>query len=235
MSAWDPQWFEAAGATAVRRALAWRGVEAQHVVSTLRLVDHPDEQALLEQLLEGSKPALPAAAQGLHYLLATPFRYAPPHASRFRVAHAKGQWYGAESLFAACAEVAYWRQRFVSDSEGLRERELLTEHSFFQGLIDGPSIDLSAPPWQQAHEAWTQDSDYSATHALATAAQARGVQWLRYESVRAPGHFCAVALVPQCLREPPGGLDGTRQTWHCKATRRRVMLTRGRERWVWDF
>lgn len=143
MSAWSTEWFAAAGATAERRTLAWRGVEAQHVVSTLRLVDDPDEQALLEQLLDDSKPALPAAAQGLHYLLATPFRYAPAHASRFRAAHAKGQWYGAETLFAAGAEVAYWRHRFVSDSEGLRDRELLTEHSFFQGQIEGPSIDLS--------------------------------------------------------------------------------------------
>lgn len=235
MSAWSTEWFAAAGATAVRRTLAWRGVEAQHVVSTLRLVDDPDEQALLEQLLDDSKPALPAAAQGLHYLLATPFRYAPAHASRFRAAHAKGQWYGAETLFAAGAEVAYWRHRFVSDSEGLRDRELLTEHSFFQGQIEGPSIDLSAPPWHQARADWTQDSDYSATHAVATAAQARGLPWLRYESVRAPGQFCAVALLPQCLREPPGGLDSTLQTWHCKATRQRVMLTRGRERWAWDF
>ncbi|HSX92518.1 MAG TPA: RES family NAD+ phosphorylase [Hydrogenophaga sp.] len=235
MSAWSHQWFEAEGSTAVRSVLAWRGVEAQHVVSTMRLVDHPEEQALLEQLLEGSKPSLPPAGQGLHYLLATPFRYAPAHASRFRAAHAKGQWYGAESLFAACAEVAYWRRRFVVDSEGLRERELLTEHSFFQGLLEGLSIDLSALPWRQAREAWTKDSDYAATHALAEAAQAMGVQWLRYESVRAPGQLCAVALVPQCLSEPPGGLDGTLQTWHCKATRHRVMLMRGAQRWAWDF
>lgn len=235
MNAWDPLWFEAAGAIAPRHTLAWRGVEAQHVVSTMRLVDHPDEQALLEQLLEGSKPALPPAARGLHYLLATPFRYAPMHASRFRPARSKGQWYGAEALIAACAEVAYWRHRFVIDSEGLREQELLTEHTFFQGALQGVSIDLSAEPWLKAQAQWTHDSDYSQPHAVARAALARGALWLRYESVRAPGQHCAVAFVPQCLSEPPGGLDGTKQTWHCKATRQRVMLTRGRERYVWDY
>lgn len=234
-AAWDPAWFEAPGAIAERSTLAWRGVEAQHVVSTMRLVDHPDEQALLEQLLDDSKPALPRAARGLHYLLSTPFRYAPVHASRFRPPRSKGQWYGGESLYGACAEVAYWRQRFVMDSEGLRDQELLTEHTFFQGVLEGVSIDLSAEPWVQAQAQWTHHSDYSQPHAVARAAQARGVMWLRYESVRAPGQLCAVAFVPQCLSEPAGGLDGTKQTWHCKATRERVMLTRGRESYVWAY
>ena len=145
MSTWQPDWFATPGAVAPRRSAAWRGVEAQHVVSTLRLVDDPAEQDLLEQLLEDSNPALPKAARSLHYLLATPFRYAPPHPSRFRPAHAKGQWYGAESLMAACAEVAYWRHRFVQDSAGLRDQTLLTEHSFFQGVLQGTAIDLSWP------------------------------------------------------------------------------------------
>lgn len=235
MSRWQPAWFDAPGSVAPRHTVAWRGVEAQHVVSTLRLVDHPAEQDLLEQLLESSKPALPLAARGLHYLLATPFRYAPPHPSRFRLARSKGQWYGAETLQAACAEVAYWRHRFVQDSTGLSDQVLLTEHSFFQGALRGPAIDLSLPPWQQAEALWMHPTDYSATHAVATAALSHGVQWLRYASARAPGHHCAVALLPTCLSEPEGGLDRTQQTWHCKATAQRVMFTRGQQRWSWDF
>ena len=54
---WQPDWFE--GHIRPQATLAWRGVEAQHVVSTMRLVDSAAEQDLLEQLLEGSKPALP--------------------------------------------------------------------------------------------------------------------------------------------------------------------------------
>lgn len=64
--------------------LAWRGVEAQHVASTMRLVDDPDEQLMLEQILEVSKPPKPAMKVPKHYLLATPFRYRPQHPSRFR-------------------------------------------------------------------------------------------------------------------------------------------------------
>jgi hypothetical protein len=60
--AWDPNWFDAAGSITNRSMAAWRGVEAQHVVSTMRLVDTVEEQDLLEQMLEGSKPDLPKVA-----------------------------------------------------------------------------------------------------------------------------------------------------------------------------
>ena len=58
------------------------------MVSTMALVDTLEEQALLEQLLDDSKPSVPLECRGLHYLLFTPFRYgAPyPHGSRFRAA-----------------------------------------------------------------------------------------------------------------------------------------------------
>jgi hypothetical protein len=233
--AWDLTWFDAAGSVAHRGMSAWRGVEAQHVVSTMRLVDTSEEQALLEELLEGSKPPMPMASQPKHYLLGTPFRYRPAHRSRFRPANAQGQWYGARSVYAACAEVAYWRYRFILDSAGMHDQVLLTEHSFFQAVLEGSSIDLMEPPWVQAREAWTHGSDYGANHAVAAEAQRRAVQWLSYESVRAPGERCAVAFDVDCLREPPQGLDSTIQRWSCKATRSSVMFAREKETFVWEF
>ena len=230
---WQRFWDEAGIAN--HAMLAWRGVEAQHVVSTMRLVDTAAEQDLLEQLLEASKPALPTIKQAKHYLLLTPFRYRPAHASRFRPAHARGQWYGAESVVAACAEVGYWRRRFILDSAGLQDQELLTEHSFFQGAIAGRALDLMRPPWNQVRSLWTHDDDYSATHRVAAAAQQRGAQWLAYESAREPGACCAVVFDPDCLEEPSGGLDKTLQTWHCKATRHSVMFTRRSERYQWIY
>ena len=53
----------------------WRIVEAQHIASTMKIVDSQDEQDLLETLLESSKPVQPAIAERLDYLLITPFRY----------------------------------------------------------------------------------------------------------------------------------------------------------------
>lgn len=234
MKGWDQKWFDAPFLQP-RQVVAWRGVEAQHVVSTMRLVDTPHEQDVLEQLLEGSKAQMPPTRHAKHYLLVTPFRYNPHHASRFRPAHAKGQWYGAVDLEAACAEVAYWRHRFIQDSTGLADEELLTEHTFFQGAVSGASLDLMAPPWVAMRERWTHGSDYAATQALSAEAQGRGVQWLQYESARAPGCGCVVVFDPEALFEPAGGLDSTKQTWHCKATGSHVMFTRGRQRWGWVF
>ena len=50
----------------------WRLVEAQHIVSTLKLTDSLEEQDLLERLLEESKPLIPAECQHLDYLLGDP-------------------------------------------------------------------------------------------------------------------------------------------------------------------
>ena len=92
---------------------AWRAVEGQHRISTRKLTDSDDEQALLEELLERSKP--PAArVEGLHYLLSTPFRYPPlRHGSRFGVRTERGIWYGAEGQRTCFAEVAYYRIVFL--------------------------------------------------------------------------------------------------------------------------
>ena len=53
-----PTWTPAALSSETRRlsGVCWRVVEAQHVVSTMALVDTLAEQALLEQLLDDSKP-----------------------------------------------------------------------------------------------------------------------------------------------------------------------------------
>lgn len=230
MSAWDAQWFDKG--IQPRQVLVWRGVESQYAAATMRLVDSLDEQDLLEQLLEGSKPPI---SKGQHYLLFTPFRYTPPHAHRFRPAHERGQWYGAVNQRAVCAEIAYWRHRFILDSAGLLEVDLLTEHTLFQAELRGPALNLMGSPWNQNKALWTHGSDYTATQALAFEAQHRGVQWLMYESVRAPGEACAVAFVQEALFEPPQGIDVTRQRWHCKATRNKVMLAGDAVRFEWDF
>jgi RES domain len=229
-AAWEAAWFDTS--VAERGMAAWRGVEAQHVVSTMRLVDNLAEQAELERILETSKPALPAQAASKHYLLSTPFRYRPAHASRFRKAGSLGFWYGASSLRTACAEVAYWRWRFLMDSAGLVQQALHTQHTFFEAQVQGTSIDLTAKPWSKARAAWTHGSDYSATQAVAAAARERAVQWICYQSVRDPQGRCAAVLDVQALSigDPP-----SLQTWHCKTTRSAVLLVHGNDRFAWDF
>lgn len=228
---WSTSWFET-GVTNMAM-LTWRGVEAQHVVSTMRLVDTAQEQDVLEQLLERSKPPLPVMTTLKHFLLSTPFRYRPQHQSRFRRAGSLGVWYGAEKLFAACAEVAYWRHRFVMDSVPLMQTELLTEHTFFQAEVKGSAVDLMSPPWVKARAAWTHGGNYDETQALADAVKEQGIQWICYESVRATGNRCAAVLDVEALEMV--SKSAPQQTWHCKATRERVTMIHENERYDWAF
>jgi hypothetical protein len=228
---WQDEWLLQSVAT--QTMLAWRGVEAQHVVSTMRLADTVDEQFELEKILEQSKPPMPVAMTPKHYLLATPFRYRPHHPSRFRRASSLGVWYGAQTLKAACAEVAYWRWRFIMDSEPLLSSELLTEHTFFQTRVTGIAIDLTQPPWLAARPSWVHASDYSATQALADEARDKAIEWIRYESVREPKNQCAAVLDVNALEMVAGG--DTSQSWHCKTTRQAVTMARAADRFSWDF
>jgi hypothetical protein len=109
----------------------------------------------------------------------------------------------------------------------------MTEHTFFQASIDGSAIDLMAPPWVSGHAAWTHGSDYTHTQAVAEQAAERGVQWISYESVRAPGRRCAAVLDVAALDIVANGT--TQQTWRCKANRHAVMMVRDQDCFVWDF
>jgi len=100
----------------------------------MRLTDSLEEQALLEAVLEQTKPALPDAVRRLHYLLATPYRYRPHVGSRFRVALEPGVWYGAEALRTALAEKSYWRLRFLLDSPGTPDLKPVP-HTAFQAAV----------------------------------------------------------------------------------------------------
>ena len=207
---WKESWWSSVRPLA---AALWRGVEAQHFVSTMKLVDSLAEQEELESILEASKPAVPAAGRQ-HYLLSTPFRYPSPHASRFRPAGALGVWYGAESVETACTELAYWRWRFLMDSEGLRNTELIAEFSLFRAKVNGSAVDLSIHPWDARRSDWTSD-DYSACLALAAEARRREVQWIRYWSARDVAGQCGAVLDPGSLKSIE---LNKQQTWVCKVS-----------------
>jgi hypothetical protein len=210
---WSATWFESGVRT--KTAELWRGVEAQHVVATMRLADNAAEQRVLEELLEASKPALPPEAAGKHYLLFTPFRYRSPFPSRFRRPHDPGIWYGAEELRTACGEVAYWKWRFLMDSDALRATALHTEHTFFKARVRGRCADLNAAPWKKAARVWTHKSDFMPCQAFGAAAREQRVDWIRYAAVRVPGGICGAVLAVSALAVPE---PFEQQTWACKTT-----------------
>ncbi len=202
----------------------WRAVEAQHRVSTLRLVDTLREQAQLEQLLETSKPALPEAAASLHYLLATPFRYPSHHpgGSRFRAATDVGVFYGADERRTACAELGYWRWRFLRDSPALISLTSLP-HTLFQSEVAAAIIDLTRAPLDRDAALWTSPDDYSACQQLAAVGRAAGAQAIRYQSVRDPeAALCTAVLTPAVFTAAPM----VEQTWRLSVTRQRIQWQR---------
>jgi RES domain len=191
----------AVGSEALRsRRRLWRAVEAQHVASTLRLVAGVEEQLMLERLLDQSKPPLPAAAAGLHYLLSTPFRYSSPIGSRFRAAADSGIWYGAEAQRTACAELGYWRWRFLMDSPAL-DAVGPSPQTVFRAGIDARLVDLTEPPFKKSLAEWTHPDDYAPSQEFALIARQAAVDAIRYESVRDPEHGTAVAVLnPSCFK-----------------------------------
>jgi len=202
---------------------AWRAVEAQHRVSTIRLVDTLDEQAQLEQLLEHSKPALPQAPAGLHWLLATPFRYPPlPQGSRFRGSTDPGVFYGAEARRTACAELGYWRWRFLLDSPALATLEALPQ-TLFTAHVDALAVDLREAPLLRDADAWTHPQDYTSCQAFARLARDAGVTAIRYASVRDPLHGGCVAVLSPAVFVPG---DLQEQAWRLTVTRARVFWHR---------
>lgn len=192
------------------RLSPWRAVEAQHQVSTTVLVDTLAEQAVLERVLEESKPG-PPLTPTLHWLLSTPFRY-PPLAggSRYRGPADPGVWYGADEIRTACAEVGYWRWRFLRASPALALLPARAQ-TLFRAAVRGAALDAREPPLVADRARLTAPDDYGHTQALARQARAAGVEVLRYESVRDPEHGgCAVLFTPAAFAEPnPSEL----QTW----------------------
>lgn len=222
-AAWRESWLQD-NAGPIDEPRVWRGVETQHLSATLLLVDTRAEHDLLEDLLETSKPRLPATpGVRKHYLLLTPFRYTPQRASRFRPAGCRGIWYGSLQLRGACAEVAYWRTVFIRDSVGLRDQKIVSQHTFFVARVAGTGIDLTAAPWNAAHALWTGE-DYAATQRLGRAAAAAGIDVIRYASVRSPGDTNLAVFAAHALIEPRGGLDASQQGWTFSATADRVLM-----------
>jgi hypothetical protein len=201
----------------------WRAVEAQHRVSTIALVDTLEEQTLLEQLLESSKPSLPPEAQGKHYLLTTPFRYPPPpHGSRFRGPIDPGVFYGANEIRTACAELGYWRWRFLMDCPALEAIDSRPQ-TVFHTNISTDAVDLRQTPFVTDAARWTHRNDYQYCQQFASVVRQAAVGAICYESVRDPRKGgCVAVLDPQALANPPEEI----QTWLLSVARRRIFWHR---------
>ncbi|SIP95671.1 RES domain-containing protein [Rhizobium sp. RU35A] len=212
------------------RGAFWRLVEAQHQVSTMKLVETSEEQALLESLLDETKPQLPPEARGLDYLLATPFRYGAvyPHGSRFRRAgRTPGVFYAAASVTTAVAEMAFYRLLFYTESPATQLPASPADYTAFAARIATErGLDLSREPFARDRAALEHPTDYAACQTLAETARATEIDAILYRSIRDPGRGMNIALLNAgafAHREPT-----ERQSW-------RIHLSTGHVQALCDF
>lgn len=216
---------------------AWRLVEAQHYVSTRKLVDSHAEQELLEDLIEETKPSIPEECRHVDFLLKTPFRYGSvyPKGSRFRRAgRTSGVFYASEDPNTAAAEIAFYRLLFFAESPKTPWPTNPADYTGFSVAIASPrSLNLTKAPLNRDRAAWVDPIDYAPCQTLADAAREIGTEIILYESVRDSERRTNVAVLACAAFAQPKTLSV--QTWRigCNATGAHAFCESTRE-WI-DF
>ncbi|EHS52737.1 RES domain protein [Rhizobium sp. PDO1-076] len=159
----------------------WRMAEIQHQASVMKLVDTIEEQALLERLLEETKPALPRECAGLDPLLSAPFRYGAPDpgGSRFRRAgRTLGIFYGAETVEAALADMVIQRLKLFAEAPATASSTMPGDFIAFAVPVSTMrAIDLGAERFEEGEVAGD-----AACQSLADDAREAGVEAIVYPS-----------------------------------------------------
>ena len=178
------------------RGTVWRVVEAQHVVSTMKLVDTTEEQALLEELIDGTKPPFPQDCRHLHFLFFTPFRYSK-FPSRFRKASSLyGVYYAAEAVETALSEITFHRLLRFGDAPSVPWPDNPIEFTAFSARIEtARCLDLTEHPFDQTDARLSDPTDYSYCQQIAQEAQEDGVEAIRSASVRDPDQGANISLL----------------------------------------
>ena len=197
----------------------WRAVESQSQVATLSLVDSLEEQSVLEDLVERSKPGPKAGAERLHYLLATPFRYPPLRwGSRFGSRFEPSLFYGSRRIQTALAEAAYYRLVFW---QGMAEPppggRLITRHDVFSARYRaGPGLKLQEKPFSRYRASLVARDSYKETQRLGASMRRCNIPGFEFESARCLLRGINVALfeATALVSRRPGEL----QHWVCETT-----------------
>jgi RES domain len=216
----SPIWTRVALSSEFRHleGTCWRLVEAQHRVSTLKLTNTLAEQALLEELIENTKPVIPTECRHLDFLMATPFRYgaAYPMGSRFRRAgRTLGIYYAAEHPSAAVAEMAFYRLLFFAESPLTPWPADAAEYTAFSAeILTDRLLDLTQEPLSADAPLWTDLVNYETCQSFADAARVVETDVIRYQSARDPAKGANLAILMCRAFARPAPVE--RQTWRMR-------------------
>lgn len=201
-----------------------RVVESQEQIATNSLVDHLEEQAALEHMLEDSKPPLQQnVSADLDYLLTTPFRYPPlKYGSRFGSRFEPSLFYASLSLTTAFAETGYYRFLFLRGMDSPPPSgKFVTQHTVFSvNYATQSGFKLHLPPFSDYEAHLTSPNNYAATQKLGTAMRNQGVTAFEYKSARDINHDLNAALFnPTALTSTK---PNNKEQWLCDTRERTV-------------
>ncbi|MEE9320090.1 MAG: RES family NAD+ phosphorylase [Granulosicoccus sp.] len=202
-----------------------RLVESQEQVATARLVDGDlDKQALLEELLEPSKPPRVKGTEHLDYLLATPWRYPPlKYGSRFGQRYETSLFYGGLSEQTTLAEGGFYRWVFLLDMDESPSK-LRSQHTMYNAQYrTEKGLRLNSPPFVEFDSELTHKSRYQDSQALGSAMRTAGIEAFEYASARDPAGGSNVALI-----EPVALISTSakkQRAWLCTTSQQEVLFS----------
>ena len=210
-----------------------RIVESQEQIATRKLVDGDlAAQALLEDLVEGSKPRRPPGTERLHYLLATPWRYPPlRHGSRFGSRGEPSLFYGGGGVSTMLAEAAFYRLVFLLDMTDPPDALRSQHTSFAARYRTEHGLRLQNPPFDAFADTLAHRDDYAEPQALGRALRAAGVEAFEFRSRRRAQRRAGLAARARLARtdrsgrmvrhDDEHGRPGARAPRHASARQRR--------------
>jgi hypothetical protein len=180
----------------------------------MKVTDTSEEQDVLEQIIEATKPPIPSGCERLDFLLMTPFRYSAtnPNGSRFRRPNsALGVFYASEHAATAVAEMAFYRLLFFAESPATPYPRNPGEYTGFAVEVAGDrALNLTVAPFandSQLYHLW----DYSHSQGFADQAREARIGLIRYLSLRDPEHRSNFAVLSPAAFARPDPVG--RQSW----------------------
>lgn len=196
----------------------WRVVETQETAATMAITHSAAEQSRLEELLDSSKPKIPADCKGLSYLLMTPFRYPPlRYGSRFGSTWERGIFYGSCELKTAFAETAVYFWLFQQGPTTLGPLEQIRDQrtAFSVKLISQKALDLHSDNFTLAHDKIKRPDSWDYTQQLGKQLRELGTEFIIYPSSRLAGGKNIAVFSPLAFAEKD---PAQQQLWHVRFT-----------------
>lgn len=213
-------WAELEGQEYITSMMATihRVTDDQQLIATMSLVNNVEEQGILEDLLEETKPQKPEGFEDLDYFLITPFRYPPlKYGSRFGSTFEPSLFYGSLNISTALSETAYYRFVFLSGMQEPYEEPLqVTYSSYTVAIRTNRGIFLDKEPFDKYEADLTSSTNYTTSQRLGSSMRESKVEAFQYVSARDPKKGSNVALfTPRSFQsKKPINLE----RWLCQVT-----------------